>query len=105
MNTTYGMVLTTVSDPEVKTRLVDGLLEKRLAACVQAMPIQSTYRWKGQVQREEEVLLLIKTKVSLYPEVEAFLRATHDYEVPEIVLVPIEAGLAAYLQWVDAETK
>jgi periplasmic divalent cation tolerance protein len=105
MNTEYGLVTTTFSDPELGRRLAEGLLEKRLAACVQTLPIHSTYRWKGAVQQEAETLMLIKTKVSLYPEVEAHIRAIHSYAVPEIVLVPIAAGFAGYLQWIADETK
>ena len=101
----FGIVLTTVAAPDDARRLADGLLEKRLAACVQTLPIQSAYRWKGAIQREPETLLLIKTKAALYPETEAFLRAQHPYETPEIVWVPIAAGSAEYLAWIGAETK
>ncbi len=97
--------MTTFSDPETGRRLTEGLLEKRLAACVQTMDIRSTYRWKGAVQNEAEVLMLIKTKSSLYSEVEAFIRATHDYEVPEIIQLPIAAGLPEYLKWMEDETR
>lgn len=105
MKAEYGMVMTTVADAEAGRRLAAELVERRLAACVQALPIQSTYRWKGAVQRDAEILLLIKTKVSLYPEVEAFIRSAHPYETPEIILVPILAGSAKYLQWLAAETR
>ena len=105
MDAEFGMVLTTVAEPDVARRLADGLLEKRLAACVQTLPIHSAYRWKGAIQREPEILLLIKTKAALYPEVEAHLRANHPYETPEIVWLPIAAGFAGYLAWIDAETK
>ena len=105
MKAEYGMVMTTVADAEAGQRLAAELVERRLAACVQALPIQSTYRWKGAVQRDAEILLLIKTKVSLYPEVEAFIRSAHPYETPEIILVPIVAGFAGYLQWLAAETR
>ena len=105
MATEFGIVLTTVAEPEIARRLADGLLEKRLAACVQSLPIHSAYRWKGALQREPEILLLIKTKAALYPEVEAFLRSAHPYETPEIVWLPIAAGFAGYLAWLDAETK
>ena len=104
MEPEFGIVLTTVATPEDAQRLADGLLEQRLAACVQILAIQSAYRWKGAVQREPEQLLLIKTRVALYSAVEAHLRAHHPYEVPEIVLVPIAAGSAAYLRWLAAET-
>ncbi len=105
MNTQTGLVLSTFSDSAAAAKVLDGLLENRLAACVQTMPIQSAYRWKGAVNREAEVLALIKTKASLYPEVEAFIRSAHPYEVPEIIWVPIAAGLPAYLQWIAGETK
>jgi periplasmic divalent cation tolerance protein len=105
MNTEVGVVMTTFPDAEVAARVLDGLLEKRLAACVQSMPIQSAYRWQGVVNRESEVLALIKTRRELFPEVESYLRAAHPYEVPEILLLPATAGSAAYLQWIAAETK
>ena len=105
MNAQYGLAMTTCPDPEIGKKLADGLLENRLAACVQTLPIQSAYRWKGAIQREPEILLLIKTKAALYPEVEAHLRANHPYETPEIVWLPIAAGFAGYLAWIDAETK
>ena len=105
MEPEFGIVLTTVATPDDARRLADGLLEQRLAACVQILAIQSAYRWKGAVQREPEQLLLIKTRVALYSAVEAHLRAHHPYEVPEIVLVPIAAGSPDYLRWLAAETE
>ena len=105
MNTEYGVVTTTFSDPEVGRKLADALLEKRLAACVQTLPIHSAYRWKGAIQREPETLMLIKTTTALYPEVEAFIRDHHPYEVPEILFLPVAFGFAGYLSWIGAETK
>ena len=105
MEPEFGIVLTTVATPEDARRLADGLLEKRLAACVQTLAIQSAYRWKGAVQREPEQLLLIKTRAALWPDVEAFLRANHAYETPEIVWLPIAAGSPDYLRWLAAETE
>ena len=105
MNAQYGMAMTTCPDSAIGRRLADGLLGNRLAACVQTLPIHSAYRWKGAIQREPEILLLIKTKAALYPEVEAYLRAHHPYETPEILWLPIAAGFAGYLAWIDAETK
>ena len=102
---TTGVALTTFPDAAVAARILDGLLENRLAACVQTLPVQSAYRWKGAVNRDAEVLALIKTKAALYPEVEAFIRAAHPYETPEIVFLPFAAGLPAYLGWIAAETK
>ena len=104
MEPEFGIVLTTVATPDDARRLADGLLDQRLAACVQTLAIQSAYRWKGAIQREPEQLLLIKTRAALYPAVEAYLRAHHPYELPEIVRLPIAAGSPDYLRWLAAET-
>lgn len=105
MNMETGLVMTTFPNPATAAKVLDGLLENRLAACVQTLPIQSAYRWKGAVNRENETLALIKTKAALYSEIEAFIRTHHPYEVPEIILLPIAAGLADYLRWIMEETK
>jgi len=105
MSTEVAVVWTTFSNPDVGKRLTEGLLEQQLAACVQTLPIHSAYRWKGAIQQETETLMLIKIRRSSYPRVEAFIRDIHDYEVPEIVMMPISAGLPAYLKWMGEETK
>ena len=100
------LVLTNLPDRAAAQRLADLLVEKRLAACVNILaPCRSVYRWEGAVQHEEEHPMLIKTTAERYPELEKALRAGHPYELPEIVAVPIERGLPAYLEWVAAETK
>jgi len=100
------LVLTNLPDRAAAERLADALIEKRVAACVNILaPCRSVYRWKGAVQRDEEHPLLIKTTAERYPELERTLRAGHPYELPEIIAVPIERGLPAYLDWVAAETK
>ena len=105
MNAEYGIAMATFPDAEAADRILNGLLDQRLAACAQTMPIHSAYRWQGAVNRDSEVLALIKTKAALYPEVEAFILARHPYEVPEIVWLPIAAGSEAYLRWMGEETK
>lgn len=104
MNREMGVVMVTFPHAAEAARVIDELLENRLAACVQTMPIQSVYRWKGGVNRDAEVLALIKTRVALYAEVEAFIRSRHSYEVPEILMLPVAAGFSGYLQWVVDET-
>ena len=100
------LVLTNLPDRETAERLAGVLMEKRVAACVNILaPCRSVYRWKGAVQREEEHPVLIKTTAERYPALEAAIRAAHPYELPEIIAVPIERGLPAYLAWVDAESK
>lgn len=99
------LVLTNLPDRAAAERLADTLVGQRLAACVNILaPCRSVYRWKGEVQREEEHPMLIKTTAERYPALESALRSGHPYELPEIIAVPIEQGLPAYLDWVDAET-
>jgi len=99
------LVLTNLPDRAAAERLADALVEQRLAACVNILaPCRSVYRWKGALQRDEEHPMLIKTTAARYAELERAIRAGHPYELPEIVAVPIERGLAAYLEWVAAET-
>jgi periplasmic divalent cation tolerance protein len=100
------LVLTNLPDRAAAERLADMVLDKNLAACVNILaPCRSVYRWKGAVQHDEEHPLLIKTTRERYPALEQALRAGHPYELPEIIGLPIECGLAAYLDWVAAETK
>lgn len=83
-----------------------SLVEARLAACVNIIPgVTSVYSWKGEVEQDAEALLIVKTRRALQPELEAHLRAHHKYETPELLLLPVEAGSAAYLQWVRDGTK
>ncbi len=98
------MVLTTAGTEEEAHRLAEGLVAGKLAACVQVLPVTSTYIWQGQLHRDPEWLLLIKTTAARYSDVEAFLREHHSYQVPEIVQVPIRQGLAEYLAWVEENT-
>ena len=100
------LVLMNLPDRAAAERLADLVVEKNLAACVQhpcAVPLR--HRWKGAVQHDEEHPMLIKTTVERYPALEQALRAGHPYELPEIIALPIERGLPAYLDWVAAETK
>ena len=105
MNASAVVVLTSFPHASAAKRILDGLLERRLAACVQTWPVQSAYHWKGSIQREAEIVALIKTRASLYPKVETFLKAAHPYEVPEIIQLPVTGGSKAYLGWLAAETK
>jgi periplasmic divalent cation tolerance protein len=76
-------------------------VEKRYAACASLVPsVKSIYRWRGQVQQADETLVVYKTSVACYPDLEGFLLRSHPYEVPEIVALPISAGFAAYVHWV-----
>lgn len=98
------LVLTNLPDAEAAHRLAKGLVETRLAACVNVLaPCRSFYPWQGALQEDGEIPLLIKTTAKLYPAVESYIRQQHPYELPEIIALGIAAGLPDYLRWV-AET-
>lgn len=97
------MVLTTCPDDTVATRLARDLVEAGLAACVSRVgPLHSTYRWQGAIQDEPEVLLVIKTLSTRYPELEMRLKSLHPYDVPEIIALPVIRGSTEYLAWLGA---
>ena|SRR2546423_6293849 len=100
------LVFSNLPDRAAAEKLADAIVAKNLAACVNILaPCRSVYRWKGTVQHDEEHPVLIKTTAERYPALEREMRAHHPYELPEIIAVPIERGLPAYLDWVAAETK
>jgi periplasmic divalent cation tolerance protein len=105
LTTSYAVVLTTVKSPEDARQIAEKLLSERLAACVQMLPIDSLYTWKGEVAADSEVLLLVKTRKELYPELEKAIVAVHKYETPEILLLPVAGGLPAYLNWIQEVTR
>ena len=102
--TTYCVVQTALASEAQAEALARLIVGARLGACVQLQPIRSFYRWQNEVRDESEFLLQIKTRQACYPALEAFIRAHHSYETPEIVQLPITAGSADYLQWLQAET-
>lgn len=99
MGVTAAVVLTTVGTKAQGAALARRLVERGVAACVQMLPIESVYRWKGAVAEESETLLLVKLAAERYPEVEAEILSAHPYETPEILMLPVTAGLPAYLAW------
>ena len=82
-----------------------GIVERRLAACVNILPgMISHYRWEGKVERGEEVVMIFKTRASLAEAVRAAVKESHSYTTPAIIVLPVEGGDPAYLAWVMAET-
>ena len=95
------VALSTAPDEATAARIAEALVERRLAACVNVLAgIRSTYRWKGEVQRDDEALLLIKTTRAGIEALKAALPGLHPYEVPELVVLPVRGGSEAYLRWV-----
>lgn len=101
----YGVVLTTVSSQEAAKELAQVLLTEKLAACINIMPVESFYSWQGTINCDREWQLIIKTHLNLISELTAKITAIHDYEVPEIIALPIISGSNSYLQWLGNNLK
>ncbi|MFI5174697.1 MAG: divalent-cation tolerance protein CutA [Terriglobia bacterium] len=83
-------------------KIARALVEKRLAACVNVIPkITSVYRWKEELQTDEEFLLVIKTRRARFDELRKCVESLHSYEVPEVIATPIVEGSANYLNWIE----
>ncbi len=101
----FLLVLTTLPEEKKAREVAEKLVEERLAACVTVSPAaQSFYRWKGRITKDQEHILFIKTKASVYSRLEARLKELHPYTVPEIIAFPVERGLEKYLSWLSEET-
>ena len=101
----YCLIYCTCPNAEAGQKIADALVERRLAACVNLVPgLRSTYRWKGEICRDDEVLLLIKTRSELFERVKTAILKLHPYELPEVIAVPVSAGHETYLDWIRANT-
>lgn len=96
------LVMTTVARAEDAEYLAREVVERRLAACVNVLPpMSSVYRWQGEVTREEERLLLMKTRADRFDALRDLLAEIHPYDIPEVIAIPIEGGSDSYLKWLD----
>ena len=94
------------ADSDEAGRIAEALVAERLAACVNVIgPVESIYRWKGTVERADEVALIAKTRRGLFDRLAARVRLLHSYDTPAIVAWPIIAGDAAYLAWIEEGTE
>ncbi|MDP1633754.1 MAG: divalent-cation tolerance protein CutA [Gallionellaceae bacterium] len=99
------VVFTNLPDRATAERIADELVTQGVAACINILAgCTSVYRWEGKQEHTDEVPLLIKSTRSAYPQLETALRKLHPYELPEIIAVPVTAGLPEYLDWVKQET-
>ena len=97
--------MNTCPDRDSAIQIANILIEEELAACVNIIPgLTSIYKWKGELNTGTEVLLMIKTRATLYSQVESRIQELHSYELPEILSVSIEQGLSPYLDWIDTST-
>ena len=98
------LVLMTAANREEASRIAEMLVSEHLAACVQLLPeIQSVYHWQGEVARDSEVLLLAKTTLARFDELDRAVREIHSYQTPEIVALPVTAISEPYLAWLQEE--
>ena len=99
------LVLTMLPTADAAAEIARTLVEERLAACGNLVPaIRSIYRWQDKIEDTNEVLLLLKTKTEHFERLKGRILELHPYEVPEVLAIPIEAGYAAYLEWIGRET-
>jgi periplasmic divalent cation tolerance protein len=106
MTPTTVVVLVTAPSADAAAEIARGLVEEGLAACGNVVPaIRSIYRWAGEIQDEAEALLVLKTERRLVPALKERLPALHPYQVPELLVLPVEDGLAPYLDWVSRSVR
>ena len=99
------VVLTTLASPDEAATLIHELLERRLVACGTILPgVRSLYRWEGKIADESEVVVLLKTRAARVEALEEAFGELHPYRVPELLALPVAAGLEKYLGWIGGET-
>jgi periplasmic divalent cation tolerance protein len=100
------VVLSTAPSAAEAEAMARGLVEARLAACVNVIErVVSIYRWEGSVHRDEEAQMIVKTTSARFAELEQWFRANHPYQVPELIVLPVGAGSKAYLDWLGIQTR
>jgi len=99
---THSMAFVTVPNEELAQKLARGLVEQKLAACVNIIPgIKSVYEWQGKIEQDGELLLMIKTRTSRIADVSKYVRENHSYDVAEVISTPIDNGNQPYLDWIS----
>lgn len=100
----YRLVITNCPTMAEAEALAEKVLAARLAACVNIVPgLLSLYEWQGRMERSQECMMLMKSRDDCFVELARLVQANHSYELPELIAVPIEEGLAPYLDWIDAQ--
>lgn len=101
----YISVYITISTQTAADRVARALVEEKLAACVNVLPpARSIYRWHGHIEVNDEIILIAKSRKSLFPQIEARVRELSSYACPCIIAWPIEAGHQPYLDWIGQQT-
>lgn len=98
------IVITTTSNKAEAEMIASALLDLKLCACIQIIPIESMYHWKEKLEHSSEFQLLIKSRKGLYLSIEKKIKELHSYDVPEIIFIDIKGGSKEYIQWINDET-
>lgn len=103
-NTPYSVSFVTINDETKAVELATKIVESQLAACVNIIPkVRSIYQWKGKIEDDSELILMIKSRQSKLPQLTDFVKINHPYEVCEVISLPIQHGNQAYLDWIGAQ--
>jgi periplasmic divalent cation tolerance protein len=102
MNEHVVILVTAASEVQAR-RMARKLLQDKLAACVNFIPVDSMFAWKGEIQEEEEVLMIIKSRSDVFDELMNAIKSIHTYDTPEIIGMPIVLGSDDYLRWINHE--
>lgn len=106
MNSSYIVILCTVPNLETAQQISHLVVSEKLAACSNIVPdLKSIYLWENSVQKDAELLLIMKTRAELYDQIELKIRENHPYSIPEIIAIPIIKGNSHYLKWIDDNVK
>jgi periplasmic divalent cation tolerance protein len=97
------VILVTATSETQARRMARKLLQNKLAACVNFVPVDSMFIWQGAIHEEEEVLMIIKTRTETFDALMSAIKLTHTYDTPEIIGMPVVIGSPEYLKWIDNE--
>ncbi len=101
----YIQVVITTDNKKLAEKIATSVIEQQLAACVQISSCQSVYRWQGKIERGDEFICVMKSRMDLFPDLEQIIRNEHTYEVPEIIATEITTGSSDYLAWLEKEIR
>ncbi len=101
----HTVVLSTCANRKEAEKIARDVVERRLAACVNILPVRSYYRWKGKIKVDREYLIIAKTRSELFTKLKSRILALHSYHLPEIVSLRVEGGYKKYLDWIDDEVR
>lgn len=101
----YKLIYITASDKKEAEKIIDILLQENLTACANFFPVESLYKWKGEMKRSKEIGIFLKTKDRLVDKIVKKVKELHSYDVPCVISIPIEKGNPEFLKWINKSTK